>query len=66
MGWADALFKPKRGALPSWPQGFGIIFDDLVAAVCVLVVWFALDLLPVDWWIWLHGGGHLQGVPANP
>lgn len=41
VGWADACFKPKRGALPGWPQGFGIIFDDLVAAVCVLVVWFA-------------------------
>ena len=41
VGWADALFKPKRGALPGWPQGFGIIFDDLVAAVLVLVVFFA-------------------------
>ena len=41
VGWADACFKSKRGALPGWPQGFGIIFDDLVAAVCVLVVWFA-------------------------
>ncbi len=41
VGWADACFKPKQGALPGWPQGFGIIFDDLVAAVCVLAVWFA-------------------------
>ena len=41
VGWADSLFKPKRGALPGWPQGFGIIFDDLVAAACTLVVWFA-------------------------
>jgi phosphatidylglycerophosphatase A len=41
VGWADSLFKPKRGALPGWPQGFGIIFDDLVAAACVLAVWFA-------------------------
>ena len=41
VGWADSLFKPKRGALPGWPQGFGIIFDDLVAAVLVLVVFFA-------------------------
>ena len=46
VGWADALFKPRRGALPGWPQGFGIIFDDLVAAVCVLVVWFA------GLWVW--------------
>ena len=41
VGWADACFKPKQGALPGWPQGFGIIFDDLVAAVCVLAAWFA-------------------------
>jgi phosphatidylglycerophosphatase A len=40
VGWADARFKPKRGALPGWPQGFGIIFDDLVAAACVLAVYF--------------------------
>ena len=31
----------SRGVLPGWPQGFGIIFDDLVAAVRA-VVWFAL------------------------
>jgi phosphatidylglycerophosphatase A len=42
VGWADALFKPKPGHLPGWPQGFGIIFDDLVAAVCTLVVWAGL------------------------
>ena len=49
VGWADALFKPKRGALPGWPQGFGIIFDDLVAAACVLVVWaLLLFALPPD------------------
>ena len=41
VGWADAQFKPEPGVLPSWPQGFGIIFDDLVAAACTLVVWFA-------------------------
>ncbi|MEP6504077.1 MAG: phosphatidylglycerophosphatase A [Betaproteobacteria bacterium] len=41
VGWADACFKPKPGALPGRAQGFGIIFDDLVAAACVLVVWFA-------------------------
>jgi phosphatidylglycerophosphatase A len=40
VGWADARFKPKSGALPGAAQGFGIIFDDLVAAACVLVVWF--------------------------
>jgi len=41
VGWADALFKSRRGELPGWPQGFGIIFDDLVAAACTLAVWFA-------------------------
>jgi phosphatidylglycerophosphatase A len=53
VGWADSLFKPKPGALPGWPQGFGIIFDDLVAALCVLVLWFpAVALLAhfVDPW----------------
>jgi phosphatidylglycerophosphatase A len=42
VGWADAQFKPKPGALPGWPQGFGIIFDDLVAAACTLGVWALL------------------------
>ena len=61
VGWADALFKPKRGALPGWPQGFGIIFDDLVAAVCVLVAWWiAMALLPVDLLLPLQPGGHLR------
>ena len=41
VGWADSLFKPRRGELPGWPQGLGIIFDDLVAAVCTLVVFYA-------------------------
>ena len=67
VGWADSLFKPERGALPGWPQGFGIIFDDLVAAALVLAVWFAfwfaLDLLPVD--LFVHGS-HLRVVPVNP
>ena len=64
VGWADSLFKPKPGQLPGWPQGFGIIFDDLVAAVCVLVVWFlALALLThfVDPW---PAGTHFRVVPA--
>ena len=45
VGWADSLFKPKKGALPGWPQGFGIIFDDLVAAALVLAVWGLLLLV---------------------
>jgi phosphatidylglycerophosphatase A len=32
--WADQLFKSARG----WRQGFGILFDDLVAALCTLLV----------------------------
>jgi phosphatidylglycerophosphatase A len=40
VGWADACFKPAPGAPPGWPQGFGIILDDLVAAACTLAVFF--------------------------
>ncbi len=32
--WADGLFKNARG----WRQGWGILFDDLVAALCTLLV----------------------------
>ena len=42
VGWADGLWKPRRGAdrqlAIGWPQGFGILFDDLVAALCALLV----------------------------
>ena len=47
VAWADALFKHVRrpdGGI-GWPQGFGIIFDDIVAALCALLVmalWKAL------------------------
>ena len=34
VGWADRCFKQARG----WRQGFGILFDDLVAALCTLLV----------------------------
>jgi phosphatidylglycerophosphatase A len=41
VGWADALFK-QRDATPEtlrWSAaGFGILFDDLVAAFCTLLV----------------------------
>ncbi|MBS0453335.1 MAG: phosphatidylglycerophosphatase A [Proteobacteria bacterium] len=41
VGWADALFK-QRDAAPGqlrWSAaGFGILFDDLVAAFCSLLV----------------------------
>ena len=38
VAWADALFKGRRGQLIGWAQGFGILFDDLVAALCALLV----------------------------
>ena len=38
VAWADALFKGRRGQPVGWAQGFGIIFDDLVAALCTLLV----------------------------
>ncbi|PTT77961.1 phosphatidylglycerophosphatase A, partial [Pelomonas sp. HMWF004] len=37
VGWADRLFKARRGEI-GWAQGFGILFDDFVAAGCTLVV----------------------------
>jgi phosphatidylglycerophosphatase A len=33
VGWADRRFKG-----PGWRGGFGILFDDLVAALCTLLV----------------------------
>ena len=46
VGWADRLFKPRDGAAVGWAQGFGILFDDLVAAACTLLL-----LLPTRaWW----------------
>jgi phosphatidylglycerophosphatase A len=36
--WADQLFKLKPGQPIGWAQGLGIMFDDLVAALCTLVV----------------------------
>jgi phosphatidylglycerophosphatase A len=38
VAWADQLFKAKRGVPIGWAQGFGILFDDLVAALCALLV----------------------------
>ena len=42
VAWADRLFKrPRRqGGTASigWAQGFGILFDDLVAALCTLML----------------------------
>ena len=37
VGWADRCFKVRRGAAIGWAQGFGILFDDGVAALCTLL-----------------------------
>jgi phosphatidylglycerophosphatase A len=38
VAWADQRYKGRRGAPIGWAQGFGILFDDVVAALCTLVV----------------------------
>jgi phosphatidylglycerophosphatase A len=36
VAWADALYKVRRGSPIGWAQGFSILFDDIVAALCTL------------------------------
>ena len=38
VAWADQRFKLRRGRPLGWAQGFGILFDDFVAALCTLLV----------------------------
>jgi phosphatidylglycerophosphatase A len=38
VAWADKRFKRRTGRPIGWAQGFGILFDDLVAALCTLMV----------------------------
>ena len=38
VGWADRWCKLKPGQTIGWRQGFGILFDDGVAALCTLLV----------------------------
>ena len=38
VGWADRLYKLQPGQAIGWRQGWGILFDDLVAAGCTLLV----------------------------
>lgn len=38
VGWADRLFKTPPGSRVGWWQGLGILFDDLVAAGCTLLM----------------------------
>lgn len=45
VGWADRRFKREPGQAIGWRQGFGILFDDLVAAGCTLLfiaVWLTI------------------------
>jgi phosphatidylglycerophosphatase A len=37
VGWADRLYKLRPGQAIGWRQGWGILFDDLVAAGCTLL-----------------------------
>jgi len=37
VAWADQLFKLRPGQRIGWAQGLGIMFDDLVAALCCLM-----------------------------
>ena len=45
VGWADRLFKRKPGQGIGWAQGFGILFDDVVAALCTLLVLAAVMMV---------------------
>ena len=47
--WADRLFKVQAGEPIGWPQGFGILLDDLVAAACTLLVLLPLSRLWSAW-----------------
>jgi phosphatidylglycerophosphatase A len=38
VGWADRLYKLRTGQSIGWRQGWGIVFDDLVAAGCTLLL----------------------------
>ncbi len=38
VAWADQRFKLRRGEPIGWAQGFGILLDDFVAALCTLLV----------------------------
>ncbi len=50
VGWADRLFKLRHGQAIGWRQGFGILFDDLVAAGCTLLCMaLALNLWGLYW-----------------
>ncbi len=43
VAWADRLFKRLPGQSIGWRQGFGIMFDDAVAALCTLLVYAVIN-----------------------
>ncbi len=49
VGWADQLFKQQPGQGIGWAQGFGILFDDLVAALCTLMVMATFVVVRQGW-----------------
>lgn len=53
VAWADGLFKAAPGEPIGWAQGVGILFDDLVAAGCTLLVLaLAVKAWPVVQAVW--------------
>lgn len=49
VGWADRRFKGAPGTPIGWRDGFGILFDDLVAALGTLVVMLGWRMLSGSW-----------------
>ena len=53
VAWADGLFKAAPGEPIGWAQGVGILFDDMVAAGCTLLVLaLAVKAWPVAQVVW--------------
>ena len=50
VGWADRHYKLRPGEAIGWRQGWGILFDGLVAAGCTLLVMALGQRL---WHLWL-------------
>jgi phosphatidylglycerophosphatase A len=50
VAWADQRFKRRPGEGIGHRQGFGILFDDLVAALCTLLVLAAFLTLTRSMW----------------
>jgi phosphatidylglycerophosphatase A len=46
VGWADRRFKLSPGGTIGWRLGVGILLDDVVAALCTLLV------LAAGHWLW--------------